>query len=150
VVSILGGKLTDCLNVGQEICDELSALGHRLKPAKTWFGEGSQQRKAEFFGLVRHLAEESEAAERIAAGIWRRQGERGFDILSTLGDRKITEIVSGLGISEVELRYIAANEQVKSSEDLLRRRLPVAMSRSASELEANVELNRVLSDLGLR
>ena len=149
VVSILGGKLTDCLNVGEEICHELSGLGHNLKPSKSWFGEGSQQRKAEFFGLVRHLSEDIDAAERIASGIWRRQGERGFDILSMLGERKITEIVPGLGVSEVELRYIAANEQVTNREDLLRRRLPVAMSRSAAELEANAELNRVLADLNL-
>jgi glycerol-3-phosphate dehydrogenase len=155
VVSILGGKLTDCLNVGEEICEEVAALGHKLSPAKPWFGEGDQRRKAEFFGLVHHLAvgngevSDSAAADRIAQGIWRRQGERGFEILSMLGNSAITELVPGLGITEVELRYIAKNEQVKTREDLLRRRLPLAMSRSSAELAANTELNRVLADLGL-
>lgn len=149
VVSILGGKLTDCLNVGEEICDELEAFGHSLKPAKKWFGEGDQRRRLEFFGVVRHLADDAEAATRIAEGIWRRHGERGFDILSALGNRQITELVPGLGISEEELRYISNNEQVKTREDLLRRRLPIAMSRSVAEIEANSELNRVLVELGL-
>jgi len=156
VVSILGGKLTDCLNVGEEICAELAKLGHQLGTAKTWYGEGDQRQKAEFFGLVRHLidpglpATEAEAASaRIAEGIWRRQGESGFEILSMLGDANIRELIAGLGITEQEIRYIVSNEQVRTREDLLRRRLPIAMSRSEAELAANAELAALLTELGL-
>ncbi len=39
VLSIYGGKLTDCLNVGEEVADHIAAFGIRLKPAEEWYGE---------------------------------------------------------------------------------------------------------------
>jgi glycerol-3-phosphate dehydrogenase len=39
------------------------------------------------------------------------------------------------------------NEQVKTADDLLRRRLPIAMCRSRAEIEQNVRLNELLTDV---
>ncbi len=143
-VTILGGKLTDCLNVGEEVIAEVRKLGHAPNDPGMWFGEGSQVRKGEFFGVVASLAP-SDEAERIAEGIWRRHGERGFDFLSD----DIHEIIPGLGITENEIRHIVRHELVTSRNDLLRRRLPVKMARSEKELDSNQKLNALLVELGL-
>jgi len=145
VVTILGGKLTDCLNVGQEMVHELSRLGHKVNKLKNWFGEGSQLRKEEFYQLVATRSDQK-SFKRIADGIWRRHGEAGFEIV---GESQLTELIAGLGITEQEIRHIALAEMITTREDLLRRRLPVKMSRSDKELAANKPLQRLLVELGL-
>lgn len=46
-VTIFGGKLTDCFNVGRELCDAVVKLGIRIPyPGFNWFGEpGSHTKK---------------------------------------------------------------------------------------------------------
>jgi glycerol-3-phosphate dehydrogenase len=145
VVTILGGKLTDCIDVGQETVRELSKLGHQVAKLKNWCGEGSQLRKGEFYQLIAARTD-SIVAERIADGIWRRHGEAGFEIVGT---GTLVELIPGLGITEQEIRHIADSEMVSTREDLLRRRLPVQTSRSAKELAANKPLEKLLVELGL-
>ena len=143
VVTILGGKLTDCLNVGEEIVAEIKSFGHTVTKPRDWFGEGSQARRAEFYELV--LSRSGQGADEIASGLWRRHGEKAFEILS----EQPVELIPGLGITEEEIRFIVANEQVQNREDLLRRRLPVAMARSEAELRNNEALEALLVELGL-
>ncbi len=145
VVTILGGKLTDCLNVGQEVVHELSQLGHKTTKPKNWFGEGDQIRKQEFFELVASRAS-AESAGLIADGIWRRHGAVGFEII---GEGNLEDIFDGLGVTSQEIRHIAKHEHVTSREDLLRRRLPVDMCRSKKELAANRTLQKLFVELGL-
>ena len=147
VISVLGGKLTDCLNVGQEVVAELKKLGFSVAKPKNWFGEGRQDRKQEFAQLVASRCADADAAQRIAESTWRRQGERGFEIFSSANE--LTELVPGLGITGQEIEFIAHSEEVRNREDLLRRRLPVAMARSAAEIDSNSKLQGLLTRLGL-
>ena len=144
VVTILGGKLTDCLNVGKELVGELNRFGLKVKIPGRWFGEGSQVQKDDFFALVRSRANSS--PELIADGLWRRHGSKAFEII---GDGSLSELIPGLGITAEEVRYIAKNEQVVKREDLLRRRLPISMARSERELDENLALKKLLVELGL-
>jgi glycerol-3-phosphate dehydrogenase len=144
VVTILGGKLTDCLNVGEELVGELNRFGLKVKVPGRWFGEGSQIRKEEFFAHVRKVAKSD--PQLIADGLWRRHGAEAFEII---GESELVDIVPGLGITEQEIRHIALNEQVQKREDLLRRRLPISMARSDEELRANQPLQTLLMELGL-
>ena len=144
VVTILGGKLTDCLNVGEEVIDELKGFGVKLDDPGTWFGEGSQERKTEFFAKV--AAQSKGNADLIAEGLWRRHGHRAFDVI---GKERLEDLFDGLGITEQELRYVAENEDVTTREDLLRRRLPVMMARGEKELASNKKLQNLLVELGL-
>lgn len=146
VVTILGGKLTDCLNVGQETVTQMRKLGFSTNNPGRWFGEGDQVRKQEFFALISLRVSDSEAAKRISEGLWRRQGVQAFEIV---GEHSISEIVPGVGVTELEIRHIAKHEDVAKREDLLRRRLPVSMTRSAQELKANKELEQLLVELRL-
>ena len=144
VVTILGGKLTDCLNVGEEVIDELKGFGVKLDDPGTWFGEGSQERKTEFYAKV--ASQTKGNADLIAEGLWRRHGHRAFDVI---GKEKLEDLFDGLGITAQELRYVAENEDVTTREDLLRRRLPVMMARGEKELVSNKKLQKLLVELGL-
>jgi glycerol-3-phosphate dehydrogenase len=144
VVTILGGKLTDCLNVGEELIGELNRFGQKVKVPGRWFGEGSQLRKNEFFSLVKERAR-SHSTE-IAEGLWRRHGEDAFAIA---GQEELTDLFPGLGITSQEIRFVVENEHVVEREDLLRRRLPISMARSQREIEENREFQKLLVELGL-
>jgi glycerol-3-phosphate dehydrogenase len=144
VVTILGGKLTDCLNVGEEVIDELKGFGMKLEDPGTWFGEGSQERKTEFFARV--ASQTKGDVDLIASGLWRRHGQRAFDVI---GKEKLEDLFDGLGITAQELSYVAQHEDVVNRSDLLRRRLPVMMSRSEKELASNKKLQKLLVELGL-
>jgi len=147
VVSVLGGKLTDCLNVGQEVVDELARLGFRVSKPRDWFGEGDQSRFSQFETQLLNRAADAAAAKRIAESIWRRHGERAFEILADA--EEVLELVPGLGITEEEVNYIIRHEDVVTREDLLRRRLPIAMSRSEAEIASNSKLQALLESAGL-
>ena len=144
VVTILGGKLTDCLNVGEELVGELNRFGLKVKVPGRWFGEGNQSRKDEFFDLVRQTA--TQTPNLIADGLWRRHGEKAFEII---GQAPLTDLIPGLGITEQEVRHIVATERVVKREDLLRRRLPISMARSDAEIASNQNLQKLLVELGL-
>ncbi len=144
VVTILGGKLTDCLNVGEELVGELNRFGLKVKVPGRWFGEGNQSRKDEFFDLVRQTA--TQTPNLIADGLWRRHGEKAFEII---GQAPLTDLIPGLGITEHEIRHIVSTEKVVKREDLLRRRLPISMARSDAELASNQDLQKLLVELGL-
>jgi glycerol-3-phosphate dehydrogenase len=147
VVTVLGGKLTDCLNVGQEVVAELKKLGFPVTKPKHWFGEGEQDQKAAFLKMVLDRSQEAAVGTRIAESTWRRQGPRAIEILAQAP--KLTELIAGLGITAQEIEYIARHEDVKNREDLLRRRLPIAMARSQKEIEDNGPLQDLLDRLGL-
>lgn len=144
VITVLGGKLTDCLNVGEELVGELNRFGLKVKVPGRWFGEGNQSRKDEFFDLVRQNA--AHTPNLIADGLWRRHGEKAFEIV---GQQPLVDLIPGLGITEQEVRHIATTEQVVRREDLLRRRLPISMARSDEEIAANQALQKLLVELGL-
>ncbi|MCP5160771.1 MAG: FAD-dependent oxidoreductase, partial [Hahellaceae bacterium] len=53
-LSIYGGKLTDCINVGDEVCDLVSGLGVAIPfPKRKWYGEPSASVRDEFFHQAR-------------------------------------------------------------------------------------------------
>ena len=146
VITVLGGKLTDCLNVGQEVLTEVRRLGVTATKPGRWYGEGDQSRREEFFALVRRQAGDPSAADRLAAGMWRRHGEQAFEVV---GDGVLVDLFDGLGICEQEIRHIAETEYVVNRVDLLRRRLPIAMARSERELSENQRLQQLLAELGI-
>ena len=147
VVTVLGGKLTDCLNVGEEVVAELKRLGFPVSKPRDWFGESDQQHKQSFFAQVARKCADPAAAERIADAMWRRHGERALEILAE--SSSLSEIVPGLGVTAEEIEFIALHEDVVTREDLLRRRLPIAMARSEQEIAQNEPLQQLLLRLGL-
>ena len=134
-VSILGGKLSDCLNVGEEVVTAARACG--LEPAapdRAWFGEPPEGVRARFHRSAARVGIDEPAAARL----WRRYGRRALEVTdlveesSDLGE-PLSEVVE---CSAAEVMVMARHEHILSMDDFLRRRTMLAM------LETGETLNR--------
>ena len=144
LISIFGGKLTDCLNVGEEVMTEVKKLGFKLEDLHKWFGEDVSELSQEFSKFVATKSQKVDIAERVAEGLWRRHGKDAFDIASS-SHEELEEVFEGTGICFAEVRHIIATEMVKTADDLLRRRLPIAMLRTSLEIKENQKLQDLLA-----
>ncbi len=78
-VTIFGGKLSDCLNVGEETCREVRRLGVELPyPEKRWYGEPPAPVREEYFHQARLMELDSltskQSSEELSTRLWRRYG----------------------------------------------------------------------------
>ena len=132
-ISIFGGKLTDCLNVGEEICEEVEKLGVQLgRVDGKWYGEPGNQVKSAYYkkayelGLDHRIA--SDTGEMLSDRLWRRYGEHAIPMLEAIaGDPQLAEpLIEGTAIRRCEIYYIRENEMVVTLEDYLKRRSKLA------------------------
>ncbi|NHA70355.1 glycerol-3-phosphate dehydrogenase/oxidase, partial [Phycicoccus flavus] len=128
VVSVLGGKLTDCLNVGEEVAADIQKLGIPLeKDLGNWYGEPAKQTRAEFYRQARlmHLdaLRTKPDTEPLTDRLWRRYGRRAFDLLETIrADPSMGEDVMGSAdYLRAEIYQAAEHEMVVTMEDFMRR-----------------------------
>ena len=73
-LSIFGGKLTDCLHVGEEVVEAVRDLGVPLERLGRWAGEPSLARREEYERAAAAAGVDGGVARRL----WRRYGEDGF------------------------------------------------------------------------
>jgi glycerol-3-phosphate dehydrogenase len=143
-VTVFGGKLTDCLNVGERICEEAVRLGVELpEPRRRWFGEPPASVREEFFLQAARLGLDGLSArtgelpvEGTAARLWRRYGLEALSLLEALrrDPRAADEVVPGTGVLRCELELMAERELVVEVEDLVRRRTDIAQTVRRDEL----------------
>ncbi|WP_377639569.1 FAD-dependent oxidoreductase [Oryzobacter terrae] len=129
VVTILGGKLTDCLNVGAEVAADVEALGVPLEDdLHNWYGEPATATRAEFYRQARLMRLDSlrtrPDAEPLTDRLWRRYGRRAFDMLEAIrADPRMGEDVMGsTDYLRIELHNAAEHELVVTLDDFMRRR----------------------------
>lgn len=148
VISILGGKFTDCINVGEEIVQKVKKFIPVAPSAKPWFGEDSSKLRASYDLAAAGLIKQGAVTSEVANQLWRRHGSRALSILEKLKTQPESRdlVFEGLAITFAELAEIAAKEEVKTAEDLLRRRLPIAMARSKQEIKENKKLQSFLKE----
>jgi glycerol-3-phosphate dehydrogenase len=148
VISILGGKFTDCINVGEEIVHKVRKFIPVTSPSKPWFGEEDSKQKASYEQVAAGLLAQGAITTQVANQLWRRHGSAAKAILETLeAQPEARELAfEGLDITFAELAFISQNEEVKTAEDLLRRRLPIAMARSTQEIKENKKLQSFLKE----
>ncbi|WP_372846442.1 glycerol-3-phosphate dehydrogenase/oxidase [Pontiella sp.] len=132
--SIYGGKLTDCINVGEEVTGIIQSFGvHMFDSLASWYGEPSIQKHSRF---------ESECAkakldQEQAARLWRRYGSEAFQCLEAIRhDPKMGAKVLG-DFLRGELHLIAEREMVVHFEDFLRRRTPLALTMHRASLKCD-------------
>ena len=134
-VSIYGGKLTDCVNVGNEARAICQGFGYRFKHGP-WYGEdeGREAFLSKVASLGRDRINESEG---FAPCLWRRYGRDASKILEMMKqDPELGhEVVEGSGVLWVEVRYAADHEMVEQLEDFLRRRTRLSLCNRLSEYE---------------
>jgi len=141
-VSIFGGKLTDCLNVGEEVAAAVCALGVALpSPDARWYGEPSDDVREDYFhqaALMRldaHTAAES--SEPLSTRLWRRYGGSALHLLDEIReDPRMAEVlIHGTEYIRCELHYAARREMVVKLEDFMRRRSKIALIAKKRDFE---------------
>ncbi len=128
-ISIFGGKLTDCLNVGEEICEHTQKMGLKLDyPDQKWYGEPSLAVRNEFMHQAKLIGLDEmtspNASEKLSKRLWRRYGAQSFALLESIRiDPKMAEIlIEGSEYIRCEIEQTAKREMVTKLEDFLRRR----------------------------
>ncbi len=141
-ISIFGGKLTDCLNVGEEVAKIVQKLGVPLVYSKyQWYGEAPSSVRQEFFHQARLMdldkLTHKNASEKISTRIWRRYGPRAFSILEEIRSfpQKAQVIIEETEYIQAELELAAQQEMIVKLEDFLRRRSKIALVISRQKLK---------------
>ena len=142
VVSILGGKLTDCLNVGDEVVEAVERLGLEPGPgSEGWCGEPPADERERFLeraaGLGLGRPPEVERAPTLAHVLWRRHGRAAAEALDAIeADRSMAEpILPESDLLRAELPLFT-REMVVTADDFLRRRTKLAMIHRTETLAA--------------
>ena len=139
-ISIYGGKLTDCLNVGEEICQQASRLGLSLEPVEKWYGEPGAGARRMFFRRAVKLGLDdivaSDTREPLSERLWRRYaGDAGKMLDAIEQDATLAEpIIDKAGIRRCEIPYLAEREMIVKLEDFLRRRSKIELLLTQDEL----------------
>ncbi len=149
-LSIFGGKLTDCLNVGKEVCDHVADLGLAVsEPSQKWYGEPDEDTKKDFdkkasdLGLDTICAEDT--GESLGTRLWRRYGEDAFGMLELISnDKTLCEpLIPGTGIRRCEIDYIKDAEMIVELEDFLRRRSKLGLIMRRQALRESEDLKEI-------
>ena len=152
-ISIFGGKLTDCLNVGNEICDRVTQLGLELQAVEKWYGEPDAGARSAFFRRARKLGLDrlvaSDTQERLSERLWRRYGDNAEPMLDAIeGDPTLAQpLIEGAGIRRCEIDYLVRNEMIVKLEDYLRRRSKIELLMPRDELKQSPGLREACDRL---
>jgi glycerol-3-phosphate dehydrogenase len=139
-VTIFGGKLTDCLNVGERICREVRRLGVPLPaPRRRWYGEPAPEVREQFQARARAMRLDELApglAEPISERLWRRHGAGAMALAEAIArDPRAAEVVMpSAGVLRCEVSAAARREMVVRLEDFLRRRTEAALVARREDL----------------
>jgi glycerol-3-phosphate dehydrogenase len=140
-VSIFGGKLTDCLNVGEEITAVVTALGVTLPyPDHRWYGEPPDEVRDEFFHQAKlmHLDELTapQSSEPLSTRLWRRYAESALRLLEDIrAEPEMAEVlIHGTEYIRGELYHAARREMVTKLDDFVRRRSKIAFIARKHEI----------------
>lgn len=141
VVTILGGKITDCVNVGNEVCAEVAKLGVEVRPSELWYGEDESLYRAAVERLGREAAPVAHGINwpQMLQALWRRQGAKALGVIAAWKSdpANAEELYPGTQLTRAELALIAGSEHVVTLEDLFRRRTLLSQIRPATELRDN-------------
>ncbi len=149
-ITVFGGKLTDCLNVGEEVAAAVETLGLPLEPdLHTWYGEPTAETRAVFFRQARLMRlddlRERPDVEPLSDRLWRRYGRRALSMLEAIrADPSMGEdILGGTDYLRVELHLAASTEMVTRLDDFMRRRSKIEQVVPDAELDDSEGLREV-------
>ena len=171
-VSIFGGKITDCINVGEEVAQRVGELGIALPHQKhRWYGEPPASVRDEFHHQARRMSLEDRrhpiASEPLARRFWRRYGARAFEMIETIrrDPASAEPLIENTEYLRCEIQQAARDEMITKLEDFLRRRSKITLVvrdgdfidqpglREACEIlfgdQAQAKLEEYLQDHGL-
>jgi alpha-glycerophosphate oxidase/glycerol-3-phosphate dehydrogenase len=153
-ISIFGGKLTDCLNVGDEVTDAVAALGVSIpKPKAVWYGEPRGSVKTQFMQQASQLGLDAMtdpgSSEPLSERFWRRYGEAAFQLLDRIREDagSVELLIEHAEYPRCEIELTARREMVVRLEDFMRRRSKIEQVVRAQDIKdapGLVEASRIL------
>ena len=143
-LSIFGGKLTDCLNVGDEVADWIERFGIPVpQPKNLWYGEPGEDLRREFM-LQAQLMDldsltDSSSSEPLSERFWRRYGESAFGLLERIReDESCAELlIENAEYTRCEIELAARREMVVKLEDFMRRRSKIELVVKPADIIAS-------------
>lgn len=143
-VSIFGGKLTDCINVGEEVVGLVETLGISLPHRDfVWYGEPDESVKNEFMHRAKLMNFDGmtpkSSSEPLTKRFWRRYGRNAINMLETIRENpKMAELlIENSEYLRVEIQHAAEREMVTKLEDFLRRRSKISLVLPRSAIMAS-------------
>ena len=140
-ISIFGGKLTDCLNVGNEIVDAVAGLGVNVpNPKAEWYGEPRGSVKALFMQQASQLGLDAMtdpgSSEPLSERFWRRYGEAAFQLLDRIREepQSVELLIEHAEYTRCEIELTARREMVVRLEDFMRRRSKIELVVRAEDI----------------
>ena len=141
VLTIFGGKLTDCLNVGDEICEHVQRLGIGVPFSdRPYYGEPSDAVRDEFFHQARRMKLDDmtspSSSELLSTRLWRRYGAEASVLLESIRQdpRNAELLIENAEYIRCEIEQAARREMVTKLDDFLRRRSKIALVVSREKL----------------
>ena len=133
-MSIFGGKLTDCLNVGEEVIEHVQRLGVKV-PARNrrWYGEPGAESRDEFMLQARLMDLDSltdpSSSEPLSERFWRRYGETAFGLLERIreDESRADLLIENAEYTRCEIELAARREMIVTLEDFMRRRSKIEL-----------------------
>ena len=133
-LSIFGGKLTDCVNVGNEVSSIVAGLGvHLPYPGYKWYGEPHPSVREEYMHQARLMNLDGytspESIETLSSRLWRRYDQQAFELLADIREdpRQAEVLIKGTDYIRCEIRLAKRQEMITKLEDFLRRRSKIAL-----------------------
>ena len=133
-LSIYGGKLTDCVNVGNEVSDHVTALGIALPHRRyRWYGEPHRSVYAEYMHQARLMGLDSytsaDSIEALSSRLWRRYDQQAFELLAQIREDpgQAEVLIKGTDYLRCEILLAKRQEMIVKLEDFLRRRSKIAL-----------------------
>ena len=150
IVTIFGGKITDCLNVGEEVALEIEQLGFVLEADRSdWFGEPSDEVRDDFMRQAKRMKLDSlrhkKGVEPLSERLWRRYGRRAFAMLDSIREDPSMgeDILASADYLRAELHHAARHEMVTHLEDFTLRRSKIDLVVRNEKIRAGDGLREV-------
>lgn len=134
MLSIFGGKLTDCINVGEEVAAHIAALDVELpEPEQRWYGEANDDVKREFMHQARAMQLDAmtpaSSSEPLTKRLWRRYGSHALELLEMIREDPANAqlLIENAEYLRGEVALAARMEMITTLDDFLRRRSKIAL-----------------------
>jgi glycerol-3-phosphate dehydrogenase len=141
-ISIFGGKITDCLNIGEEVVEFVGNCGVAIPESTSiWYGEPAESEHDLFLQKAAEIQLDNStpqnASEPSSSRLWRRYGAKAFNLLDKIkADSDLgKELITGSECLAVEAFHARDHEMVVHLEDFLRRRTKISMMITQKNLE---------------
>jgi glycerol-3-phosphate dehydrogenase len=141
-ISIFGGKLTDCVNVGNEVCDLLEGLGIDLPHREyKWYGEPHPSVREEYMHQARLMNLDQHTApaalEKLSSRLWRRYDAQALELLDAIREdpSQAEVLIEGASYLRCEIQLAKRQEMIVKLDDFLRRRSKIALIMHRDEIK---------------